>query len=112
MNWLNQGRTSYWQQGCDLGKTHCGISEAIRDARWSRPGFQEGFDFGRTIPPRAEAEPQSCTEADGCPTEMAVLKRFWREHQRPTSSTLRCRRCGETVEVEFTYGVKGLGDGC
>lgn len=22
-----------------------------------------------------------CVEADGCPTEGAVLKRFWREHQ-------------------------------
>jgi hypothetical protein len=27
-----------------------------------------------------EAEPR-CTEADGCPTELAVLQRFWREHQ-------------------------------
>jgi len=28
-----------------------------------------------------EAEPNRCTEEDGCPTETAVLKRFWREHQ-------------------------------
>jgi hypothetical protein len=28
-----------------------------------------------------ESEPQDCNEADGCPTELAVLKRFWREHQ-------------------------------
>jgi|SRR6185369_3917891 len=26
----------------------------------------------------AETEPQSCTESDGCPTELAVLQRFWR----------------------------------
>jgi len=27
---------------------------------------------------KAESDPQSVTEPDGCPTEMAVLKRYWR----------------------------------
>lgn len=30
---------------------------------------------------RKESEDSSCKEHDGCPTENAVLKRFWREHQ-------------------------------
>lgn len=34
-----------------------------------------------------ESEPQSVTEADGCPTEGAVLKRFWREHQAGQMTT-------------------------
>jgi hypothetical protein len=29
----------------------------------------------------AERGDRVCEEADGCPTETAVLKRFWREHQ-------------------------------
>lgn len=30
---------------------------------------------------RSEVEPDGdCVESDGCPTELAVLKRFWREH--------------------------------
>ena len=33
-----------------------------------------------THPATQDSEPQSCQEADGCPTEMAVLKRFWRSH--------------------------------
>lgn len=28
-----------------------------------------------------EAEPASCIEEDGCPNELAVLQRFWRENQ-------------------------------
>ena len=31
-----------------------------------------------------EHDPQSCLEADGCPTENAVLKRFWRENRTRT----------------------------
>lgn len=34
-----------------------------------------------------EATDRVCQEADGCPTEMAVLKRFWREHQTPSPQT-------------------------
>lgn len=34
----------------------------------------------------SEKESQRCTEDDGCPTEMAVLKRFWRANQPVTSS--------------------------
>jgi hypothetical protein len=30
---------------------------------------------------QAESEDQSYMDPDGCPTEMAVLKRFWRDHQ-------------------------------
>ena len=33
-----------------------------------------------------DAEQQSYQDEDGCPTEMAVLKRFWRNHQ--TAKTL------------------------
>lgn len=29
----------------------------------------------------AEAESQTCMDADGCPTEKAVLQRFWRDHR-------------------------------
>lgn len=32
-----------------------------------------------------EAEERPCHESDGCPTELAVLQRFWREHQQPAS---------------------------
>lgn len=40
--------------------------------------------FSAITPPRQEneGEPDSeCKEADGCPTEGGVLKKFWREHQ-------------------------------
>jgi hypothetical protein len=30
----------------------------------------------------SEFEDQSCTEEDGCPTELAVLQRFWREQHQ------------------------------
>lgn len=33
--------------------------------------------------PAQAAHDGVCQEADGCPTEMAVLKRFWRQHQKP-----------------------------
>ena len=45
---------------------------------------QEFIDAGYiplyTHPVKEEAEQQSYQEADGCPTELAVLKRFWRQH--------------------------------
>lgn len=63
-------------------------------------------DAARTDRP----DPQSCTDDDGCPTELAVLQRFWREAQRrPSSATIRCRRCGRKTEVEFAYGDSGVG---
>lgn len=34
-----------------------------------------------THPAKEEAEQQSHQEDDGCPAELAVLKRFWRSHQ-------------------------------
>lgn len=51
-----------------------------------------------------EAEPASCIEEDGCPKELAVLQRFWRESQRtkPVTATLRCRRCGESANVDIS----------
>lgn len=33
----------------------------------------------------AENEPATVTHPDGCPTEKAVLERFWREHQSAPS---------------------------
>lgn len=53
-----------------------------------------------------------CQELDGCPTEMAVLKRFWREHHRdgcqhPLEQRVRgvrqlinatlCKVCGDYI---------------
>lgn len=39
-------------------------------------------DRPKSTTPEPEFEPDGpCVEADGCPTEMAVLKRFWREQQ-------------------------------
>jgi hypothetical protein len=32
-----------------------------------------------------------CQEADGCPTERAVLQRFWREHQAENADAERYR---------------------
>lgn len=32
-----------------------------------------------------EIEERPCQELDGCPTELAVLQRFWRQHQQPVS---------------------------
>ena len=40
-----------------------------------------------SVRPEAESDP-ICVEADGCPTEMAVLKRFWREHQAADQSSI------------------------
>jgi hypothetical protein len=49
-------------------------------------GFQ-GWIVARTyhvltkLTHEVEVADKVCVEADGCPTETAVLKRFWREHQ-------------------------------
>lgn len=35
----------------------------------------------------AEQADSCCAEDDGCPTEMAVLKRFWRQHSSPAHTS-------------------------
>jgi hypothetical protein len=55
-----------------------------------------------TPEPPAESEQQSYTEPDGCPTEMAVLKRFWREHSGqppPVSQSAELRAVGDWVDA-------------
>jgi len=51
-------------------------------------GFQ-GWLVARTYQALNELTPEVadkvCVEDDGCPTETAVLKRFWREHQAKIS---------------------------
>lgn len=42
-----------------------------------------------------EAEPASCVEADVCPTEMAVLQRFWRPQQAAPAQGDWIKCCGE-----------------
>lgn len=37
------------------------------------------ISFPQAVP--TESGDRVCQEADGCPTERAVLQRFWREHQ-------------------------------
>lgn len=41
-----------------------------------------GTEDSRVAYQRDHASDDVCQEADGCPTEMAVLKRFWRQHQK------------------------------
>lgn len=66
---------------------------------------------------RESASDRVCQESDGCPTEMAVLKRFWRAHQKPKrlawhrrlwcalgdhggiTSNHYCKRCGAKVKL-------------
>lgn len=50
----------------------CGVGAQPRDA-----GQRE--DAGCE-----DAEDRACTESDGCPTELAVLKRFWRSKNKAT----------------------------
>jgi len=42
---------------------------------------------------KPEAEPASCAEPDGCPTEMAVLKRFWRAQHANLAANKHARMC-------------------
>jgi len=46
--------------------------------------FATGFEACQALHNQIEefeASDKVCVEDDGCPTETAVLKRFWREHQ-------------------------------
>lgn len=51
-----------------LAVTYTDDEHRIVEVLWQRPPVKE------------EAEQQSYQEADGCPTELVVLKRFWRQH--------------------------------
>jgi hypothetical protein len=56
--------------------------------------FENGAVFKEPGQPAAESEEKICVEADGCPTEKAVLKRFWREHQgQPAAGQIEPQRC-------------------
>ena len=49
------------------------------------PDVSEHNDWSNykyTHPVKEEAEQQSYQEQDGCPTELAVLQRFWRKAQK------------------------------
>lgn len=49
----------------------------------------------RLAQPEQEIEPdRDHVEDDGCPTEKAVLQRFWREHQKQEPVRLQCVTCG------------------
>jgi hypothetical protein len=49
----------------------------------------------RLAQPEQEIDPdRPHVEDDGCPTEKAVLQRFWREHQKQESVRLQCVTCG------------------
>lgn len=64
--------------------------------------------------PAAEFEPdRACKDSDGCPTELAVLKRFWREHNKapaavPDGYALVQR---DHPVFKFLFGESSL-DGC
>lgn len=49
---------------------------------------------------KVDAESQTVTESDGCPTELAVLKRFWRAHQGAR----------DHAQLMKFYGVETLSD--
>ena len=57
-----------------------GDASSLR-VKWLIDGYPPVGTKLYTHPATQDSEPQSCQEADGCPTEMAVLKRFWRSHQ-------------------------------
>ena len=68
-----------------------------------------------THPVKEEAEQQSYQEADGCPTELAVLKRFWRQHnpvkelKNIVVASATCS-CGKVMEITNLQPVKELTD--
>ena len=65
----------------------------VRDAKLPElallPSFHELIEdlTARLAQPEPEQEQRQkdmpCIEDDGCPTEKAVLQRFWRKHQQP-----------------------------
>lgn len=67
-------------------------------------------------PPETVSGEGPCTEADGCPVELAVLQRFWRAHQAPQAEPLTppdkarfCRAngadgCADSWHVGGNYG--------
>jgi len=59
-----------WQDALDLYKPVVVLKEVN-----TRPSALE----------KEYAEDGPCCEADGCPTEKAVLQRFWRQHHSPTT---------------------------
>lgn len=70
-------------RGCALHADHC-VGEVRRD--WASVATEQ-YDQARAAiaswPEPAKPETESdgpCRESDGCPTELAVLQRFWRAH--------------------------------
>lgn len=67
---------------------------AMTDARQNESHFESWMILNEAIcdaidalaeqPEQQEQSDSNCQDADGCPTEMAVLQRFWRGEQIPT----------------------------
>lgn len=68
----------YWGSDVDHGQTaRSQMRSALEAALATKDSPQDLLGGSET-----EASDRICQEADGCPTEMAVLKRFWRQHQK------------------------------
>jgi hypothetical protein len=52
---------------------------------------------------RQEVEPdRDCVENDGCPTEKAVLQRFWRKHQQAEKPVAWWHDMGDVVDLNVS----------
>src|ERR1700744_3866932 len=73
-------------------------------------GAWEAWRAAISLPRRAESQPY--VDADGCPTEIDVLKRFWRENQPQASmgDAMRDFIEGMSVSVDVSTNDKDAGN--
>lgn len=74
---------------CDGGQ--CGIGGYCKECPKTEPE-----------PEPEKSQDKPCVEDDGCPTEKAVLQRFWREHQAQPEREWVGLTDAEAMEIEDT----------
>ena len=74
---------------CDGGQ--CGIGGHCKECPKTKPE-----------PEPEKSQDKPCVEDDGCPTEKAVLQRFWREHQAQPEKEWVGLTDAEAMEIEDT----------
>jgi hypothetical protein len=78
----------------------CGVDIPHHHPRWDVERHQTD----------QESEPQRVTDADGCPTELAVLQRFWRERHANMGNGGPPSNPHEKTDVNAFFDPDGDGD--